>query len=73
MVEEIINRLVKEWEEDSFEIKTYSASLVVIETERLLIRRITRKDMDALLAIMGKPEVMYAWEYGFAKKTYANG
>ena len=24
--------------------------------------------MDALLAIMGKPEVMYAWEYGFAKK-----
>ena len=24
--------------------------------------------MDALLAIMGKPEVMYAWEHGFAKK-----
>ena len=68
LVEETINRLVKEWKEDGFEIKTYSASLVVMETERLLIRRITRKDMDALLAIMGKPEVMYAWEHGFTKK-----
>ena len=68
LVEETIGRLVKEWEEDGFEIKTYSASLVVMETERLLIRRITRKDMDALLAIMGKPEVMYAWEHGFTKK-----
>ena len=68
LVEKTINRLVKEWEEDGFEIKTYSASLVVMETERLLIRRITRKDMDALLAIMGKPEVMYAWEHGFTKK-----
>ena len=68
LVEETINRLVKEWEEDGFEIKTYSASLVVMETERLLIRRITRKDLDALLAIMGKPEVMYAWEHGFTQK-----
>lgn len=58
----------EDMEEDGFEINTYSASLVVMETERLLIRRITRKDMDALLAIMGKPEVMYAWEHGFTKK-----
>lgn len=68
LVVETIDRLVKEWEEDGFEIKTYSASLVVMETERLLIRRITPKDLDALLAIMGKPEVMYAWEHGFEKK-----
>lgn len=68
LVEETIHRLVKEWEEDGFEIKTYSESLVVMKTERLLIRRITRKDTDALLAIMGKPEVMYAWEHGFTKK-----
>lgn len=73
LVEETIGRLVKEWEEDGFEIKTYSASLVVMETERLLIRRITRKDLDALLAIMGKPEVMYAWEHGFTKRMCANG
>lgn len=68
LVDETIRRLVKEWEEDGFEIKTYSESLVVMETERLLIRRITRKDLDALLAIMEKPEVMYAWEHGFTKK-----
>lgn len=68
LVKETIHRLVKEWEEDGFEIKTYSESLVVMETERLIIRKITRRDMDALLAIMGKPEVMYAWEHGFSKK-----
>ena len=68
LVEETINSLVKEWEEEGFEIKTYSVSLVIMETERLLIRKITRKDIDALLAIMGKPEVMYAWEHGFTKK-----
>lgn len=68
LVDETIRRLVKEWEKDGFEIKTYSESLVVMETERLLVRRITRKDMDALLDIMGKPEVMYAWEHGFTKK-----
>lgn len=68
LAEETIHRLVKEWKEDGFEIKTYSESLVIMKTERLIIRRITRKDMDALLAIMGKPEVMYAWEHGFTKK-----
>lgn len=68
LVTETIDRLVKEWEEDGFEVKTCSASLVVMETERLLIRRITRKDMDALLAIMGKPEVMSTWEHGFTQK-----
>ena len=68
MVNDTICRLVKEWEEDGFEIKTYSESLVIMETERLLIRKIIRKDMDALFSIMGKPEVMYAWEYGFSKK-----
>lgn len=68
LAEETIHRLVKEWKEDGFEIKNYSESLVIMKTERLIIRRITRKDMDALLAIMGKPEVMYAWEHGFTKK-----
>ena len=46
------------------EIKTYTESLTVMETERLIIRKITRKDMGALLALMSKPEVMYAWEHG---------
>ena len=68
LVKETIHRLVKEWEEDGFEIKTYTESLVIVETERLLIRKLTRKDMNALLRIMEKPEVMYAWEHGFTKK-----
>lgn len=68
LVKETIHRLVKEWEEDGFKIKTYTESLVIVETERLLIRKLTRKDMNALLRIMEKPEVMYAWEHGFTKK-----
>ena len=38
---------------------------IQMETERLVIRRLTMQDTEALLAIMGKPEVMYAWEHGF--------
>lgn len=67
-IKDTICRLVKEWEEDGFEIRTYSESLIIMETERLLVRKIIRKDMDALLSIMEKPEVMYAWEHGFSKK-----
>lgn len=68
LVDKMIHRLVKEWKEDGFEIKTYAESLVVMETERLLIRQLTRKDVNPLLAFMGKPEVMYAWEHGFTQK-----
>lgn len=73
LVDKTIHRLVKEWEEDGFEIKTYAESLVVMETERLLIRKLTRKDVNPLLAFMGKPEVMYAWEHGFTPRMFANG
>lgn len=37
------------------------------ETERLLVRKLANDDFDTLLTIMGKPEVMYAWEHGFNK------
>lgn len=37
------------------------------ETERLVIRKLANDDFDTLLTIMGKPEVMYAWEHGFNK------
>lgn len=73
LLDEAIRRLVKEWEDDGFEIKTYSESLVVTETERLLIRRITRKDMDALLDIMGKPESCTLGNTALPKRTCANG
>ena len=68
LVDDTVRKLVKEWQDDGMEIKTYTKSLTVMETERLIIRKITRKDMGVLLTLMGKPEVMYAWEHGFEKK-----
>lgn len=37
------------------------------ETERLVIRKLANDDFDTLLTIMGKLEVMYAWEHGFSE------
>lgn len=68
LMDDTVRKLVREWKDDGMEIKTYTESLTVMETERLIIRKITRKDMGALLALMGNPEVMYAWEHGFEKK-----
>ncbi len=68
LVDDTVRKMVKEWKDDGLEIKTYAESLTIMETERLIIRKITRKDMGALLALMSKPEVMYAWEHGFEKK-----
>ena len=65
LVDDTVRKLVKEWQDDGMEIKTYTESLTVMETERLIIRKITRKDMGVLLTLMGKPEVMYAWELGY--------
>ena len=39
----------------------------ILETERLAIRKLTHDDFRTLYAIMGKPEVMYAWEHGFSE------
>lgn len=41
---------------------------VVMATPRLLLCRLTPADADALLAFMGKPAVMYAWEHGFSRE-----
>ena len=68
MVDDTVRKLAREWQDDGMEIKTYTESLTVMETERLIIRKITSKDMGVLLTLMGKPEVMYAWEHGFEKK-----
>ncbi len=38
-----------------------------METQRLVIRKLTKDDLDPLSAIMAKPEVMYAWEHGFSR------
>ena len=39
----------------------------IIKTEHLAIRKLTHDDFETLLAIMGKPEVMYTQEHSFNK------
>ncbi|WMJ82697.1 GNAT family N-acetyltransferase [Oscillospiraceae bacterium LTW-04] len=39
--------------------------LWVLETPRLGFRRLSHADHDTLRPILGDPETMYAWEYGF--------
>ena len=63
----IVNSFVEDYKADGIEIPTFLDSLLVAETERLKIRQLYSKDLGPLLAIMKKPEVMYAWEAGFNK------
>jgi RimJ/RimL family protein N-acetyltransferase len=65
--DEIVARLVAEAKAGGIEFSTFTDTLLVAETERLKIRRFHKTDLDALWAIMQKPEVMYAWESGFKK------
>lgn len=37
-------------------------------SSRLLLRRLEESDLDALSSFMGDIEVMYAWEYAFARE-----
>lgn len=37
-------------------------------SSRLLLRRLEESDLDALSSFMGEIEVMYAWEYAFARE-----
>jgi RimJ/RimL family protein N-acetyltransferase len=59
--------VIKNLEKEGINVQTYSASLVVMETQRLQIRKFIRDDLSDLYTIMRKPEVMYAWEHGFTK------
>ena len=36
-----------------------------IESKRLILRKLTKDDFEALKRFLGDPEVMYAWEHGF--------
>ena len=40
-------------------------SEILLETERLILRRMTPNDFDALCGILKDPEVMYAYEGAF--------
>lgn len=39
--------------------------MIILETQRLILREITAADFDAWSAVLGDPEVMYAYEHGF--------
>lgn len=45
---------------------------VFLETERLILRKITVGDIDAVYKILGDKEVMYAWEHGFSREEAEN-
>lgn len=62
-----VAKVVADLKADGIELPTFMETLVIAETERLIIRRFYKTDLDALWAIMKKPEVMYAWESGFHK------
>ena len=39
---------------------------MILETDRLLLRQLEETDFDAWAAVLGDPEVMYAYEHGFS-------
>ena len=43
----------------------------VLETRRLLLRQLTPEDFDAVFAILGDADVMYAWEHAFTRTEAA--
>ena len=40
--------------------------MLVIETERLVLRELTEADFEAAREILGDARVMYAWEHCFS-------
>jgi len=44
----------------------------VIQTKRLLLREMTKKDIPAISKILKDQEVMYAWEHAFSNKEVAS-
>jgi RimJ/RimL family protein N-acetyltransferase len=67
LFDETLKNAVADFEADGIRFSSYMDSLVVMETERLTIRKFISDDLPALHAIMEKPEVMYAWEHGFTR------
>ena len=40
---------------------------MILETERLILRELTKDDYDELCIILQDEEIMYAYEHGFSK------
>lgn len=45
---------------------------VFLETNRLILRRLTEADFSALHGVLSKESVMYAWEHGFSREESAD-
>jgi RimJ/RimL family protein N-acetyltransferase len=65
--DEILQKVIGDLRQDGIEPESYRETLVVFETGRLTVRKFIPDDLPALFGIMGKEEVMYAWEQGFSK------
>lgn len=66
LYERALEITLAEYARDGIEVKDASWLLTMLETPRLILRKLTRKDEPRLQAILGNPEVMYAWEDGFS-------
>lgn len=44
------------------------SSNIILQSERLLFRKITYADFDELSKMLTNPKVMYAWEHTFSQK-----
>ncbi|PXV62703.1 RimJ/RimL family protein N-acetyltransferase [Dysgonomonas alginatilytica] len=67
LFDEILKDVIENLEQEGIKPVSYCESLLVLETERLQIRKFVPDDLSDLYAIMKKPEVMYAWGHGFTK------
>lgn len=73
LVDDTVRKMVKEWKDDGLEIKTYAESLTIMETERLVIRKITRKDTGALLASWASRKSCTHGNTALTRRRCANG
>lgn len=76
LVDEVIAEVVAEFAQEGIVIPSYYDTLFVLETDRLILRKLDREDLTSLHEIRRKPEVMYAWEHGFTKsetRKWLNG
>jgi RimJ/RimL family protein N-acetyltransferase len=67
LLDEILQRVTGDLRQDGIEPESYRETLAVFETERLTVRKFMQDDLPMLFGMMGKEEVMYAWEHGFSK------
>lgn len=63
ILKDIVDRLEKE----GIKPVSYYESLLVMETERLQLRKFVKDDLTEFHSFMQKPEVTYAWEHAFTK------